>query len=58
MKKYRVLAEYIQLFEIEVEATSATDAIEQAKNLDSYEFRVWDETGLSDGFEIISAEEV
>lgn len=57
MAKFRVLAEAIQLYEIELEADSASHAIEMAKGLDNYEFNVWDDTGLTDGFEIISAEE-
>lgn len=58
MTKYRVMAELVQMYEVELEADSASQAIEMAKGLDSYEFSVWDDTGLSDGFEIISAEEV
>ena len=58
MAKYMVLAEATQLYEIELEADSASQAVEMAKGLDSYEFTVWDTTGMSDGFEIISAEEI
>jgi hypothetical protein len=58
MAKFRVLAELTQLYEIELEADSASLAVEMAKGLDSYEFSVWDDTGLSDGFDIINAEEI
>lgn len=58
MTKFRVMAELVQMYEVELEADSASQAIEMAKGLDSYEFSVWDDTGLSDGFEIVSAGEV
>ena len=60
MTTYRVLAELTQLYEIEVEADSEAHALEQASDADIGEWHVWDETGMTDGFEIIkpSVEEV
>lgn len=56
MAKYRVLAELTQLYEVEVEANSESEAIELAQEADAW--AVWDDTGMMDGFEVISAEEV
>ena len=56
MAKYRVLAELTQLYEVEVEANSESEAIELAQEADAW--AVWDDTGMMDGYEVISAEEV
>jgi hypothetical protein len=56
MAKYRVMAELTQLYEVEVEASSEDEAMELAGEVDFWD--VWDDTGLSDDFKILSAEEV
>lgn len=56
MAKYRVMAELSQLYEVEVEASSEAEAMELAGEVDFWD--IWDATGLSDDFKIISAEEV
>ena len=56
MAKYRVMAELTQLYEVEVEASSEDEAIKLAGEVDFWD--VWDDTGLSDDFKILSAEEV
>ncbi len=56
MAKYRVMAELTQLYEVEVEASSEDEAIKLAGQVDFWD--VWDDTGLSDDFKILSAEEV
>lgn len=60
MTTYRVLAELTQIYEIEVEADSEEQALELASDADIMDWHVWDETGMTDGFEIIkpSVEEV
>jgi hypothetical protein len=56
MVKYRVMAELSQLYEVEVEASSEEEAMKLAGEVDYW--NVWDNTGLSDDFKILSAEEV
>lgn len=56
MVKYRVMAELSQLYEVEVEASSEEEAMKLAEEVDYW--NVWDNTGLSDDFKILSAEEV
>lgn len=53
MTTYRVLAELTQIYEIEVEAESEESALEQASEADFMDWHVWDETGMTDGFEIL-----
>jgi hypothetical protein len=55
MAKYRVLAELTQLYEVEVEASSEEEAMKLAGKVDYWD--VWDTTGLTDDFKIMSAEE-
>jgi hypothetical protein len=56
MTKYRVMAVLSQMYEVEVEANSQEEAMELADGIDYW--NVWDSTGMSDDFRIISAEEI
>lgn len=56
MAKYRVMAELSQLYEVEVEASNEDEAMVLAGEVDFWD--IWDTTGLSDDFKILSAEEV
>jgi len=56
MTKYRVMAVLSQMYEVEVEANSQEEAMELADGIDYW--NVWDSTGMSDDFRIMSAEEI
>ncbi len=53
MTTYRVLAELTQIYEIEVEADSEEQALELASDADIMDWYVWDQSGMTDGFEIL-----
>lgn len=58
MATYRVLAEATQIYEVEVDADSESEALRITRDLDIDAFKLWDTTGMTDGFDIISVEEV
>ena len=55
MATFRVLAEATQLFEIEIKAANEAEALEKAQEADFMDWHVMDETGQTDGFEIINS---
>jgi len=52
MAKFSVLAEYNQIWEIIVEADTKEQAYEIAEEADTDQWKVWDDTGLSDAWNI------
>jgi len=52
MAKFSVLAEYNQIWEIIVEADTKEQAYEIAEEADTDQWKTWDDTGLSDAWNI------
>lgn len=56
MAIYRVLAESVQVYELELEANDAMHAMALAKGHDITAFNPWDDTDKTNSFEVLTAE--